>query len=249
MVVMSETRVWVPSIGELSKPHNLRRWFISGARHPLKIKKPFKSLHLSWAVLAPVVYSGLVKGYPYILYTTLTPAFTAMYTSTAKWHLVSGLGSAGLTFLTAVVGTIFGGLARSIFFVRRRNWLLQSVQRSISSVWRDILLSFVASGLLNLLGLTAFGWTVLLVKETQIILPLAASTLAFTGTTLGVLTVEDFIPTADAINDSNFLGLLAGGLLPLIAQGFYLLPFGLGWTNTAFGIGALFILERLWYWY
>ena len=253
MVVMSETRVWVPSIAELSKPHNLRRWFILTARHPPNIKKPFKSLNLSWAVLAPVVYLGLMKGYPYILYTTLTPVFTAMYTSVPKSHLILGLGSAGLTFLTAFLGSIFGGLAGCVVFVQRRGGLQQTVPRSDSSVRRDLVLAYVASSLLTSLGLTAFGWTVLVVEETQITLPLAASTLAFTGTTLGVLTLEDSIRNADAINDSNFLGLLAGGLLPLIAQGFYLLPSGLAWTNTAFGIGALFILmfllERVWYWY
>ena len=255
MVVMSETREWVLSIGELRKPRNLRRWFISGARHRLNVKKPFKSLRLSWTVLAPVVYLALMKGYMYILYTTLTPVFTAMYTSTPKWHLISGPRLAGLTFVTALTGTIFGGLAGCVSFVRRRYGLHKTVPRSVSSVWRYFLLAFVASGLLTSLSLTAFGWTVLAVKETQIILPLAASIVAFTGTTLGVLTAEDFIcrtfkgPIADAINDSNFLGSLAGGLLPLIAQGLYLLPSGLGWTNTIFGVGALFILERVWYWY
>ena len=255
MVIMSETSKWVLPRGETRISRNLLRWLIPRARHRLSLKKPFKSLHLSWTMLASVVYLGLMKGYTYILYTTLTPVFTAMYTSTPKWHLISGLGSAGLTFLTAFVGTIFGGLAGCVLFVRRRDGLHQTVPRGFSSVWRDLLLAFVASSLLTTLGLTGFGWTVLVGKEIQIISPLVASTLAFTGTTLGVLTAEDFIcltfkgPIADAINDSNLLGSLAGGLLPLIAQGFYLLPSGLGWTNTIYGVGALFILERVWYWY
>ena len=129
------------------------------------------------------------------------------------------------------------------------------MRRILSSFWHDLPLAFVASSLLTFLGLSAFGWTVLVIKEDHIIWPLVASTMAITGTTLGVLTAEDFIyrtfkgRIAHAINASNFLGSLAGGLLPLIAQGLYLLPFGLGWTNTICGVGALFILERVRYWY
>ena len=255
MVVMSETCEWAISEGQTRKSRNLLRLRIPRARNRLCFYNPFKSLHLSWTVLAPVIYLALMKGYMYILYTTLTPAFTAAYISTPKWHLVSGPGSAGLTFLTTFVGTIIGGLVGCFLFARRRNRLHQTMRRHFFYPRRNIPLAFVASGLLTFLGLSAFGWTVLVVKENRIILPLAASTIAITGTTLGVLTAEDSVchiwegPVADAMKASNFLGSLAGGLLPLIAQGLYPLPAGLGWTNTIYGVGALFILRSAWYWY
>lgn len=222
---------------------------------PRAISKPFKSLHFSWTVLAPLIYLALMKGYMNILYTTLTPVFTAMYTSTSKWYLISGPGSAGLTFTTTVGGTVLGSLIGYFLFEWGFDGLHKMTRRSGFRLRHYLPLTFVPSSLLTSLGLIAFGWTVLVVKGTQIFAPLIASTLAITGTTLGVLTAEEFIyrtskgPIADAIHASNFLGSLAGGLLPLIAQRLYLLPFGLGWTNTAVGVGALFILERVGYWY
>ena len=255
MVVMSETSEWAISKRGTRKSHRLLRWLIPRDINRLRIKKPFKSLRLSWTMLAPIIYLALMKGYMNILYTTLTPVFTTMYTSTPKWDLISGPGSAGLTFISTFVGTVFGSWIGYMSFVRRRANFHSMMRRSRASFWRYVPLVIVASSLLTFLGLSAFGWTVLLVKKTQIFLPLAASTVAIFGTTLGVLTAEDFIcrtsngPIADAINASNFLGSLAGGLLPLIAQRLYLLPFGLGWTNTICGVGALFILERVGYWY
>ena len=257
MFVMSETSELAISEGGTRKTHRLLRWLIPRATNRLSINKPFKSLCLSWTMLAPIIYLALMKGYMNIIYTTLTPVFTAMYTSTPKWDLISGPGSAGLTFISTFVGTVFGSWIGYMSFVRRRAYPDAMMRISVASFWRYVPLVFVASSLLTSSGLSAFGWTVLLVKKTQIFLPLAASTMVIFGTTLGVLTAEDFIcrtskskgRIADAINASNFLGSLAGGLLPLIAQGLYLLPFGLGWTNTIYGVGALFILERVGYWY
>ena len=252
---MSETSEWAISKGGTRKSHRLLRWLIPRATNRLNTNKPFRSLSLSWTMLAPIIYLALMKSYMNILYTTLTPVFTAMYTSTPKWDLISGPGSTGLTFISTFVGTVFGSWIGYMSFVRRRGNIYSMMRRSHAFFWTYVSLLFVASSLFTFLGLSAFGWTVLLVKETQIFAPLLASTLAITGTTLGVLTAEDFIcrtskgPIADAINASNFLGSLAGGLLPLIAQSLYLLPFGLGWTNTIYGVGALFILERVGYWY
>ena len=255
MVVMSETSELAISKRGIRKSHLLLRWPIPRATKRLSINKPFKSLHLSWTELAPVIYLALMKGYMNILYTTLTPVFTAMYTSTPKWDLISGPGSAGLTFISTFVGTGVGSWIGYILFVRRRDRLHKLPWRIILPFWRYLPLVFVASSLLTFAGLSAFGWTVLLVKGTQIYAPLVGSTLAITGTTLGVLTAENFIyftskePIADAIHASDFLGSLAGCVLPLLAQLLYLLPSGLGWTNTIYGVGALFILERVWYWY
>ena len=254
-IVMSETIERAISKGGIRKSRNLLRWLVPRPRDRLTINKPFGSLRLSWTVLAPVIYLALMKGYMYIIFTTLTPVFISMYTSTPKWHLISGPGpgSAGLTFLTTFVGAILGGLIGYVYFM----WRLSRLQRgsSFSYLRQFLLIGFVLSSLLTSVGLIAFGWTVLVLKENQIFAPLVASTLTIAGTTLGVLTAEDSIyfmskgPIADAIHASNFLGSLAGGVLPLIAQAFYLLPSGLGWTNTIYGVAALFILERVWYWY
>ena len=259
MVVMSETNEWAISEGGLRKLHHLlrspqtRHWLVRRASIRFSINKPFKSFDLSWTGLAPVIYLVLMKGYMNILYTTLTLVFTAMFDSITIWHLTSG--QAGLTFITIVIGTVFGSFIGYILFDWKRDELHKRMRRRGLSLWQYLPLAFVPSSLLASSGLIAFGWTVLVVGENDILIPLVATTLATTGTTLGVLTAETFIycttkrPIADTIHASDFLGSLAGGLLPLIAQGLYLLPLGVGWANTITGVGALFILESVWYWY
>ena len=253
---MSETNEWAISEGGMKKFHHslrsrqTRHWLIRKAYKRFNINKPFKSLSFSWKVLAPIIYSALMKGYMNILYTTLTPVFTATFKYITEWHFTPG--QAGLAFITTVVGTVLGSLAGYIFFKVERNSFHKRMLRERLSMLPYLPVAFAPSSLFACGGLIAFGTTV---KEGQIITPLAATTLAITGTTLGVLTAEAIMyrtakgPTADTTHAITFLGSLAGGLFPLIAQGLYLLPSGIVWTNTISGVGALFILERVWYWY
>ena len=272
MVVMSETSERAISDGQMKKLHHIlrsrqtRRWLMRRASIRLSIKKLlFKPIGSPWTVLAPLVYSALMKGYMNVLYTTLTPLFTAIFKHITKWHFTPG--QAGLTFNTIVVGTVTGSLAGFIFLrferialfkrLRREGLLTLSPYISLDFIASSLLspyipLAFVASSLLASGGLIAFGTTV---KEAQTISTLAVTTLATTGTTLGVLIAEAFIycvgkgPIADTTDAINFLGALAGGLFPLIAQALYLLPSGIVWTNIISGVAALFIVERVWCWY
>ena len=262
--VLSETDEWAISEGRMEKLHHLlrsrqtRRWLMKGFSItdlfetlvilPLAICiGPLMTLSFSLTVLAPVIYSALMKGCMNILYTTLTPAFTAMFANVTKWHFTPS--QAGLTFNTIVAGTVTGSLAGFIFLKMERNAVRKRMQRGRSSLLPYLPLAFVPSSLFASGGLIAFGMAI---KRSQPISTLAVTTLATTGTTLGVLTAEAFMyrtaqrDTTDAI---NFLGSLAGGLFPLIAQALYPLPSGLVWTNAIFGVGALFIIERVWYWY
>ena len=264
VIVLSETGERAISEGRMKKLHHLlrsrqtRRWlkmrvsitdlFRSLVILPLAICiGPLLTLSFSWTVLAPVIYSALMKGCMNILYTTLTPVFTAIFENVTKWHFTPS--QAGFTFNTTVVGTVTGSLAGFIFLKIERNAVRKRMERGRSSLLPYLSLAFVPSSLFASGGLIAFG---LAIKRSQPISTLAVTTLATTGTTLGVLTAEAFIyrtaqrDTTDAI---NFLGSLAGGLFPLIAQALYLLPFGLFWTNAIFGVAALFIIERVWYWY
>ena len=262
--VMSETHEWAISEGRMEKLHHLlrsrqtRRWLMKGfsitdLSETLVILPfaicigPLMTLSFSWTVLAPVIYSALMKVCMNILYTTLTPAFTAMFANVTKWHFTPS--QAGFTFNTIVAGTVTGSLAGFIFLKMERNAVRKRMQRGRSSLLPYLPLAFVPSSLFASGGLIAFGMAI---KRSQPISTLAVTTLATTGTTLGVLTAEAFMyrtaqrDTTDAI---NFLGSLAGGLFPLIAQALYLLPSGLVWTNAIFGVAALFIIERVWYWY
>ena len=214
------------------------------------INKPFKSLRFSWKMLAPIIYSALMKGYMNILYTTLTPVFTATFKYITDWHFTPG--PAGLLFLTIVAGTVLGSFAGYIFLKVERDALRKRVLRGSIKLLPYLPLAFALSSLFASAGLIAFGMTV---KGGQIVNPLVATALAITGTTLGVLTAEAVMyrtargAIAETTHAINFVGSLAGGLFPLIAQGLYLLPSGIVWTNTISGVGALFILERVWYWY
>ena len=255
---MSETNEWAISEGGMRRFSHLLRsrqtlhWLMRPSIR-FGINKPFKSLDRSWTVLAPIIYLALMKGYVNILYTTLTPLVTAMYKFNTEWHLTPG--PAGLTFFTTVVGTVLGSFVGYIFFEWGREKRHKRMRKRGLSPRQYLPLAFVPSSLFASSGLITFGWTVLNKKEVLKIVPLSATTLAFTGTTLGVLTAEVFIyrtskgPMSDAIQTSNFLGSLTGGLYPLITQSLYLLPSGVGWATTIFGVGALFILERVWYWY
>ena len=261
---MSETDERAISEGRMKKLHHLlrsrqtRRWLMRRVsitdlfrfhdRLPLAICiGPLMTLSFSWTVLAPVIYSALMKGCMNILYTTLTPVFTAMFENVTKWHFTPS--QAGFTFNTIVVGAVTGSLAGFIFLKMERNAVRKRMQRGHLSLLPYLPLAFVLSSLFASGGLIALG---VAVTRSQPISTLAVTTLATTGTTLGVLTAEVFMyrtaqrDTTDAI---NFLGSLAGGLFPLIAQALYLVPSGLFWTNAIFGVAALFIIERVWYWY
>ena len=257
MIVMSETNEWAISEGRMKKLHHLlrsrqtRHWLMRRASSRFSINRSFnKSLSFSWTALAPVICSALMKGYMNSFYTTLTPLSTAMYKHITKWRFTPS--QAGFTFNAIVVGTITGSLAGFIFLKLERNALRKRVQTGLLSFLPYLPLAFITSSLFACGGLIAFGLTV---EEAHIIAALAATTLATTGTTLGVLTAEAFMyrtarkPIAQTMYAINFLGSLAGGLFPLMAQALYLLPFGIVWTNLVFGVAALFILERGWYWY
>ena len=257
MAVMSETNERAISEAKMKKLHHLlrsrrtRRWLMRRSSIRLNIKKPFKSIGFSWTVLAPLVYSALMKGYMNVLYTTLTPLSTAMFKYITTWHFTPS--QAGSTFNAIIVGTITGSLAGFILLKVERNALLKRVLRGSLSFLPHLPLAFVLSSLFACGGLITFALTT--VGEAKIIVPLAAIALAITGTTLGVLTAEAFIyrtakgPIAHTMHAINWFGSLAGGLFPLIAQGLYRLPMGIVWTNIISGVAALFILERVWYWY
>ena len=269
--VMSETDEWAISEGRMKKLHHLllsrhtRRWLarsVSGSFDITELFKsltswivlapaicigPLRTLSFSWTILAPVIYLALMKGCMNILYTTLTPVFTAMFRNITKWHFTPS--QAGFTFNTIVVGTVTGSLAGLIFLKMERNAVRKRMQREHLSLLPYLPLAFAASSLFASGGLIAFGMAV---KMSQPISTLAVTTLAITGTTLGVLTAEASMyrmAKADTTDAINFLGSLAGGLFPLIAQALYLLPSGIVWTNAIFGVAALFILERVWCWY
>lgn len=219
-------------------------------------KKTFKFHDFSWTVLAPVIYSALMKGCMYVLYTTLTPLFTGIFKYITKWHVTPS--QAGLTFNAIVVGTVTGSLAGFILLKIEGDALRNRMQRGPFSVLRYLPLAFVPSSLLASGGLIAFGVTVKEAQTTDFLAgttgTLTVTSLAITGTTLGVLIAEAFMyrtakgPIADTTHAINCLGSFAGGLFPLIAQALYLWPSGIVWTNTIFGVAALFILERVWYW-
>ena len=262
--VMSETNKRAISEGRMKKLHHLlrsrqsRRWLLRRDSITELFKffvilpraiciGPLMTLSFSWTVLAPVAYSALMKGCLNILYTTLTPVFTAMFENVTEWHFTPS--QAGFTFNTIVVGTVTGSLAGLIFFKVERNAVRKRLQRGRSSLLPYLPLAFVLSSLFASGGLIAFG---VAVERSQPISTLAVTTLATTGTTLGVLTAEAFMyrtAQRDTTEAINFLGSLAGGLFPLIAQALYLLPFGLFWTNAIFGVAALFIIEGVWHWY
>ncbi|KAK0507431.1 hypothetical protein JMJ35_009954 [Cladonia borealis] len=256
MVVMSETEERAISFGRMKKLHHLlrsrqsRRWLVRRPYLGSFIYNPLKVLGFSWTMLAPVIYSALMKGYMNVLYTTLTPVFTGVVKYITKWHFTPS--QAGFTFDTMLVGTVTGSLAGFIFSKLERNALRKRMQRRHLSLLPYLTLAFIPSSVLASGGLIAFGTTV---KKAQTISTLAVTTLATTGTTLGVLTAEAFIyrtargPIAETMHATNFLGSLAGTLFPLTAQAFYLLPSGIVWVYTIWGVAALFILERVWYWY
>ncbi len=64
------------------------------------IVRPSKMLVFSPIVLALSVFVGVVYGYLYLLFTTLTPVFEQTYGFSA--------GSVGLTFLGLGIGSLFG---------------------------------------------------------------------------------------------------------------------------------------------
>ena len=216
---------------------------------PQAIRQPLRLLKSSPTMTILVLYLALMKGYTFLLYTTLTPIFTPGYSYATKWHLTPG--KAGLAFLGIFLGIIIGSLFGCVIFQWARGWIDQRMERKGKAMTQYRQLPLVLSSLVICYGIVGFGWSV--VKAKQLIVPLAAALLASLGTSLTVLTIEAYIvdvfvhDSADAIAASNFLGPLAGGLLPLFGQWLSVSQLGIQWTYTLFGIIALIILERTWY--
>ncbi len=189
-----------------------------------------------------------MKGYTYLLYTTLTPIFTPSYSYATQWHL--GPGKAGLAFSAIFIGNMTGSLIGYVLFHRLLPRIDRNLKRKGKSIAQYQQLPLVPGSLLAWLGVVGFGWSV--VKAKQLIQPLAATLLASLGTSLTVLTIEAYLADifsrdfADAIDASTFLGSLIGFLLPLFGLLLNNTPFGIGWTCTVFGTFALAMLGETW---
>lgn len=230
-----------------------RHWLDYGVPFKLSfrraISRPTRLLKSSRTVTILVLYLALMKGYMYLLYTTLTPIFTPSYSYATKWHLAPG--KAGLSFLGIFIGNIIGSLIGCVLFQWACDWIDQKMEGRGKVIAQYRQLPLVPGSLIVCYGIISFGWSV--VKANQLIVPLVATLLASLGMSLTVLTVEAYLvdifvrDSADALAADNFLGSCIGGLLPLIGQGLYVSSFGVKWTYTICGIVALVILERTWY--
>ncbi len=180
----------------MARDHNLTRYQAFRHLFPLGFpsfqatRQSARLLKSSHIVTILVHYLALMKGYMYLLYTTLTPVLTSSYSYATKWHL--GPRKAGLAFLAIFIGSIIGSLFGCVLFRWARDRIDQKMEKSRKTIAQYEQLPLVPSSLIICCGVVGFGWSV--VKAKHLIVPLVATLLVSLGTSLTVLTIERILP-------------------------------------------------------
>jgi len=179
------------------------------------------------------LYTSLVYGYMYFLFTTFTEVFEGQYGFNT--------GQAGLAYLGLGIGFIIGQIAVGRFSDR---YLAAQKAKHGSHKPEDRLPPLVIGGFLVPIGLVWYGWSA--DKHTHWIVPIIGT--GFVG--LGILFV--FLPiqmylidtfniyAASAIAVNTVVRSIFGTVLPVAGPPMYR-RLGLGWGNTLLaGVAVVF---------
>ncbi|RHZ66712.1 MFS transporter [Aspergillus thermomutatus] len=199
------------------------------------IVRPTKMLFLSPIVAIFSIYIGIVYGYLYLLFTTITSVYQTTY------HFSQG--AAGLTYLGIGVGSligllIFGTISDKIliYLTKRNNGVREPKFR---------MPPLIPGSLFVPIGLFWYGWSA--EKQLHWMMPIVGTGWVGFGMLASFLPIQTYLVdafsehAASVTASMTVVRSLVGAFLPLAGPAMYT-RLGLGWGNSMLGFIALAML-------
>ncbi|KAJ9271889.1 hypothetical protein DTO212C5_1970 [Paecilomyces variotii] len=196
------------------------------------IVRPTKMLFLSPIVFLLSLYTAVIYGYLYLLFTTMTEVFEDNYGFSQ--------GSVGLAYLGIGIGSITGLVMLGIISDRLLKYLTEKNGGVSKPEYR--LPPMIPGALFVPLSLFWYGWTA--EKHDHWILPIIGTAFLGVGMLSAFMTVSTYLVDAYTIHAASAMAAntvfrsLAGAVLPLAGGKMYA-TLGLGWGNSLLGFIAL----------
>ncbi|KAJ5456894.1 hypothetical protein N7530_012168 [Penicillium desertorum] len=195
------------------------------------IVRPTKMLFRSPIVFLLSLYVGVIYGYLYLLFTTITSVFQQQYNFSQ--------GAVGLTYLGMGVGSLSGLFLIGATSDRLLNYL---AAKNGEKKPEYRLPPMVPGAIFVPISLFMYGWTAY--YQTHWIVPIIGTSFLGTGMMITFMCVSTYL--VDAFTDyaasvmaaNTVFRSLAGALLPLAGPKMYAV-LGLGWGNSLLGFIAL----------
>ncbi|KAF3398185.1 Efflux pump vrtL [Penicillium rolfsii] len=214
---------------------NLRSALDSG-RSPMdlfmfSIVRPTKMLFLSPIVFLLSLYVGIIYGYLYLLFTTISSVFEDQY----GWSS----GSVGLSYLGIGIGSFVGLFSLGATSDRLLKYL---TEKNGEKKPEYRLPPMIPGSVFVPISLFIYGWTAY--YKTHWIVPIIGTAFLGLGMLISFMTVSTYLVdayttyAASAMAANTVFRSLAGALLPLAGPKMYE-KLGLGWGNSLLGFIAL----------
>ncbi|KAJ5166738.1 MFS transporter cpaT [Penicillium canariense] len=195
------------------------------------IVRPTKMLFLSPIVFLLSLYVGVIYGYLYLLFTTISLVFEDQY----GWSP----GSVGLAYLGIGIGSFLGLAILGLTSDRLLHYLAEKHGEK-KPEYR--LPPMIPGSLCVPISLFIYGWSAY--YKTHWIVPIIGTSFLGIGMLISFMTISTYLVdafttyAASAIAANTVFRSLAGALLPLAGQKMYE-TLGLGWGNSLLGFIAL----------
>lgn len=202
--------------------------------------RPARMFAFSPIVMSMCIYTAILYGLLYVLFTTFTFVYQDIYGFTAR--------GAGLSFISSGIGNLLGLATMGIFSDKI---IQHRIAQGYPTRPEDRLSLFltVPSTLVLPLGLIMYGWTV--ENHVHWIAPMVGTGLIGYGMIGIIMSVQTYLVdsfplhAASVIAANAVLRSLLGALLPLCGLKVYN-TLGFGWGNTLFGLLAFLLAPVLW---
>jgi MFS family permease len=213
--------------------HRYSHKTINRAYFAQTIIRPLRMLFLSPIVLITSIYVGLVYGYTYLLFTSLTPLYTKTYAFTPS--------ATGLTYLGFGAGCTIGLVLFGLLSDRSAK-AATSASATGERKPEYRLPPLIPGSLLVPMGLFWYGWSAQ--AHVHWIMPIIGTAWVGLGTLAIFMPVQAYLIDAFEVHAAStsaantVLRSLLGAFLPLAGPGLYAV-LGQGWGNSVLGFVAL----------